>query len=564
MRLLGGAALPAAVTVVLLLAITLVALLAMGRDFSATPQFVATMWLAINHAPLRADGVTLGMLPLLPTILYGAAVAWQARQSAEPFAVAAQASLAAAERGVPTAATETAKRAAALVTCGLLLMPLAVTGLAITVLNAAPGEFPARADTVGSALTWTAVINVVAALVGLWFAHSRWIRMRVPQVLVAGLHIGLAFCFAIWALAGVTMIVALGMAWSDLGMLFGIADEDPWGQVSLGLLSIAYIPNLLVLTGSIAVGGQAHIGDASASVFSVAPGNLPALPLLAGWPAQTPHWSAQIVLVLGACAAIAVARLTAHWFATTRDGVVACFIGAATAVVVMLTVGLGAGGQVGLLGTAGFASLLTSGLVVAWVGLLGAATMALSLLGVERRRTAHEDRIRRRKERLASAAAAEAAGRGTGESAGGVADDEPTESAVAGEDLADSDLAAAADLELAERGEDADAKRGEDADAESGEDAGGQPAEVVELATADGADPAFFHDSPSGAAAEDRAAATAAATDPGDDSDAAPEQLLGSDPETTDELPIVGGDDVAATEDPGEAKTESARPQDKN
>lgn len=589
LRLLGGAALPTAVALALLLAIVLVALLAMGREFSATPQFVATLWLALNHAPLRADGVTLGMLPLLPTILYGAAVAWQARAASEPFSSSADDSLDRAERGVPTEATETAKRAAAILLGGLVLVPLAATGLAVTVLNAAPEDFPARADSVGSALTWTVVINLTAALVGLWAAHSRWVRKRVPQVLVAGMHIGLAFCFGIWALAAVTMLVALGAGWSDLGMLFGIADEDPWGQVALGLLSIAYIPNLLSLVGAVAVGGQAHIGDASASVFSVAPGNLPALPLLAGWPADTPHWTAQVVLVLGACVAIAVARLTAHWFAATRDGVVACFVGAVTAVVVFLVVGLGAGGEVGLLGSAGFSFLVTSGLVIAWVGLLGGATMALSLMGVERRRTAHEDRVRRRRERLAEAAAARSAGFGSGEPASGgdaaaetastaadsesgdaaaggaadIAEDKAdlTESAVAGEDLdadaldagpytavdpADEEPITEADLAAADA-EFAAADDGLD------EDADGAEAQVVELPAAtavttdgahgdttdthgdttdiaDGADPAFFDDAPAG------------------------------DPETTDELPIVTGEEGPDTE----AETDSARPGDKN
>lgn len=405
-KLLTSAVIPVGVTLALLVALTLIALLAMRREFSSMPHFVSTMWLAINQSPLSADGVTLSVLPLIPTLLYGFAVAWQARVTAMPYAVEAEQSVPTAMPGVPTDQMEAAHRAAALTTVVMVLIPVIVTGLAATVLDTASVDFPARVDGIGIALLWTAVINLVSVTAGLWWAHVRWVRKQVPHFVVAGLHMGGAFIAATWVIAGIVGLIFFIINWSDLGMLVGISEGDGWGMVALFLLSVGYAPNVFALGSAAVVGGQANIGDASASVFTVAPGDLPALPILAAWPASQPSWWWQLALIGSALAAVLIARYSARWFAATRDGVFACLVAAATAVVVSVFARFLAGGEVGLLGSAGYPLVLTCLLIIAWMGLLGSATMALSLVGVERKRTAAADRIRQRRERVAAKNAA--------------------------------------------------------------------------------------------------------------------------------------------------------------
>lgn len=405
-KLLTSAVIPVGVTLALLVALTLIALLAVRREFASMPHFVSTMWLAVNQAPLSADGVSLSVLPLVPTLLYGFAVAWQARVTAMPYALEAEESVSTAMPGVPTDQMEAAHRAAALTTVVMVLIPVIVTGLAATVLDTASTDFPARVDGIGIALLWTFVINLVSVTAGLWWAHVRWVRKQVPHFVVAGLHMGGAFVAATWVIAGIVGIVFFIINWSDLGLLFGTAEGDAWGLVALFLLSVGYAPNVFALGSAAVVGGQANIGDASASVFTVAPGDLPALPILAAWPASQPSWWWQLALVAAALAAVLIARYSARWFAATRDGVFACLVAAATAAIVSVLARFLVGGEVGLLGSAGYPLGLTCLLIVVWMGVLGSATMALSLVGVERKRTAAADRIRQRRERVAAKNAA--------------------------------------------------------------------------------------------------------------------------------------------------------------
>lgn len=405
-NLLMSAVIPVGVTLALLVALTLIALLAVRREFASMPHFVSTMWLAVNQAPLSADGVSLSVLPLVPTLLYGFAVAWQARVTAMPYALEAEESVSTAMPGVPTDQMEAAHRAAALTTVVMVLIPVIVTGLAATVLDTASTDFPARVDGIGIALLWTFVINLVSVTAGLWWAHVRWVRKQVPHFVVAGLHMGGAFVAATWVIAGIVGIVFFIINWSDLGLLFGTAEGDAWGLVALFLLSVGYAPNVFALGSAAVVGGQANIGDASASVFTVAPGDLPALPILAAWPASQPSWWWQLALVAAALAAVLIARYSARWFAATRDGVFACLVAAATAAIVSVLARFLVGGEVGLLGSAGYPLGLTCLLIVVWMGVLGSATMALSLVGVERKRTAAADRIRQRRERVAAKNAA--------------------------------------------------------------------------------------------------------------------------------------------------------------
>ena len=543
LRLLISAALPAAVTLAFLIAVTLIALLAIGREFLSTLQFVAVMWLAINQVPIVADGITLGALPLLPTIIYGAAVGWQARTLLVADAVAARNSLNHAEPGLPTEEMQRAMRGAAIAGLGLTAFPVIVTALALTVISAAPPEFPARCDSVGTALLWTIAVNALACLAGQWALHRSWLRYRIPSVVLAGIRIAAAYCAALIAIAGVMILVSLAFHWSEMSMLFATAEGDVWGSVALALLSIAYLPNLLIFGGSVAVGGQAHLGNASASVFSAAVDHLPALPIMAAWPAETPHWSVQAFLIAAVIAAVLVARFTARWFSTWKEGVYACLIGAGVATVFIVVAGLFAGGQVGVLGTAGLAPLLTAGLVAAWIGLVGSATMALSLVGVAKRRTAHEERVRQRRERLAAQAAASQPAHGAGAAALEDPSAEPTESSIEDDDP-----------DVIGHNHDHD---GAPNTADSADEAGLTAITFDDAETVDASD---NHQTPS----QDDAASAASPTDidtaeqPRDDAD--PGFLTEGETEITDELPAIDTDASDAdttTNTPAETTSET-------
>ena len=76
--------------------------------------------------------------------------------------------------------------------------------------------------------------------------------------------------------------------------------SEELGQLSLAVLSLLYLPNMVVGAAAMAVGSSAHIGFAAFSAFTVFGGDIPALPILAALPTPPlgPIWVA--LLIVGA------------------------------------------------------------------------------------------------------------------------------------------------------------------------------------------------------------------------------------------------------------------------
>src|SRR6185436_4282017 len=91
--------------------------------------------------------------------------------------------------------------------------------------------------------------------------------------------------------------------WSTMNDLYTITDSV-FGQFSLTVLSILYVPNVMVGTAAVAVGSSAHVGLATFSSFTVFGGDIPALPVLAASPSPPlgPVWVA--LLIVGAAAGV--------------------------------------------------------------------------------------------------------------------------------------------------------------------------------------------------------------------------------------------------------------------
>ncbi|MBB1042682.1 hypothetical protein G6022_15410, partial [Dietzia sp. Cai40] len=85
------------------------------------------------------------------------------------------------------------------------------------------------------------------------------------------------------------------------------------GTAALAAISIAYLPNVVMAAATLAVGGEAHLGEASYSVFAVSRGPMPEVPLAAALPTTDPHWSMQALLLVTVLVAAGLARAVAHW-----------------------------------------------------------------------------------------------------------------------------------------------------------------------------------------------------------------------------------------------------------
>ena len=116
---------------------------------------------------------------------------------------------------------------------------------------------------------------------------------------------------ALLGLSGVAAAGSLVVHWGTMHQLYAITDSF-FGQLSLTVLSVLYVPNIMVGASAMAVGSSAHVGFATFSSFTVFGGDIPALPILAVilTPPLGPVWVA--LLIIGAASAVAVGQQCAR------------------------------------------------------------------------------------------------------------------------------------------------------------------------------------------------------------------------------------------------------------
>ncbi|WP_404850354.1 DUF6350 family protein [Dietzia kunjamensis] len=379
----AAAALPVIVSVLVLAALTLAVLLFAADGFDSLFAVVAVEWLVVNRVPLTVDQVELGFLPLLPALIYVAVLARQTR-----------AVLADVEQPGP--------REAGAAVAGVTLAGLLLTGLATLLVGSAASDFAVRESALSTALLWTAGVGIVGSGLGVWLYFRRDLREILPLWVRGGIHLGTAFVAATWAIATLLVLVGLVMAWEPVGSVLEIG-KGVVGTAALTGISVAYLPNVVMTGAALMVGGEAHLGEASYSVFAVSRGPMPEVPLAAVLPTTNPHWVVQGLLLVTVFVAAGLARSVAHWFRTTGDAVKATWLAAGIVALVVAVSPVIAGGRLGMLGMVGTGSLIAASMALVLFGIIGSATIALSLAGLTRRRERAESELERRRRRAGTA-----------------------------------------------------------------------------------------------------------------------------------------------------------------
>ena len=375
----AAAALPVIVTVLVLSVLTLGALVFTARGFDSLFAVVAVEWLVVNRVPLTVDQVGLGFLPVLPALLYVAMLARQTR-----------AVLADVER--PGA------REAGAAVVGATVAGLVLTGLASLLVSSAASEFAVRETSLPLALAWTAAVGITGSGLGVWLYFRDELRESLPMWVRGGIHLGAAFVGATWAISAALVLIGVLFAWDPIAASLQIG-KGFVGTAALTAISVAYLPNVVMAGAALTVGGEAHLGEASYSVFALSRGPMPEVPLAAALPTTSPHWVVQGLLLVTVVVAAVLARSVAHWFRTTGDAVRAAWLAAAVVAVVMLVTPVVAGGELGVLGTVGTGALIAAGMALLMFGIIGSTTIALSLAGLTRRRERAESELARRRRR---------------------------------------------------------------------------------------------------------------------------------------------------------------------
>src|SRR5689334_23226048 len=159
--------------------------------------------------------------------------------------------------------------------------------------------------------------------------------------------------------------------------LYSITDSL-FGQLSLTVLSLLYLPNVVVGAAAVAVGSSAHVGLATFSAFTVLGGDVPALPVLAAVPTPPlgPVWVA--LLIVGAVSGVALGQQCARRALPPAQALAKVLVASALGAAGMALLGYAGGGPLGNFGDVKVDQATFGPAVFVWFAGIGALTAAMS------------------------------------------------------------------------------------------------------------------------------------------------------------------------------------------
>lgn len=356
---------PSIVALLVIAAIVLLQLLIANSDMTGAHGAIASMWLGVHLVPVSIGGVELGVMPLLPVL----AMVWGTARTT-----------AAATSG--TASWFVIRWVVASALGG----PLLIAAISLAVVHDAAAVL-AQLQT-PNALRAFASVLAVHAIGAVWGVGSR-VGRRVltasplPNWLPDAVRAATAGVLALVGLSGVVMVGSMVVHWATMHELYAITDSV-FGQLSLTVLSVLYVPNVVVGTAAVAVGSSAHVGLATFSSFTVFGGDIPALPVLAAVPSPPlgPVWVA--LLIVAAASGVAVGQQCARRPLPLLPALGKLVVAAAAAASTMALLGYAGGGRLGNFGDVGVDQATFGPAIFLWFVGIGALTVAMTG-GVARR-----------------------------------------------------------------------------------------------------------------------------------------------------------------------------------
>ncbi|HEY2449476.1 MAG TPA: DUF6350 family protein, partial [Mycobacterium sp.] len=220
------------------------------------------------------------------------------------------------------------------------------------------------------------VVHAIGALIGVGSqVGRRALRASpLPDWLGDSLRPAMAGVLALIGLSGMVTAGSLVAHWATMHGLYAITDSI-FGQFSLTVLSVLYVPNIVIGTAAVAVGSSAHLGFATFSSFTVFGGDIPALPVLAAAPSPPlgPAWVA--LLIVGASSGVAVGQQCARRSLPIRSAMAKVLAAAGLAALTMALLGYAGGGRLGNFGDVGVDQDTFGFAVFLWFAIVGAMTV---------------------------------------------------------------------------------------------------------------------------------------------------------------------------------------------
>ncbi|MGH3554896.1 MAG: cell division protein PerM, partial [Mycobacterium sp.] len=230
---------PALMALVIIAAVTLLELLIVNSDMTGALGAIASMWLGVHQVPISIGGRELGVMPLLPVLL----MVWAtARTTAQ---------------ATPAAASWFVIR---WIVASALGGPLLIAAISLAVIHDAASVIT-ELQTPSALPAFISVLMVhgIGASIGVGSRVGRRAldASPLPNWLGDSLRAAVAGVLALVGLSGVVMAGSLVVHWATMHELYAITDSI-FGQFSLTVLSVLYVPNVIVGTAAVAVGSSAH------------------------------------------------------------------------------------------------------------------------------------------------------------------------------------------------------------------------------------------------------------------------------------------------------------------
>jgi Family of unknown function (DUF6350) len=356
---------PALVALIIIAAVTLLQLVIANSDMTGALGAIASMWLGVHQVPISIGGRELGVMPLLPVLL----MVWgTARTTAQ---------------ATPATASWFAIR---WIVASALGGPLLIAAISLAVIHDAASVITElQTPSALRAFVSVLMVHAIGASIGVGSRVGRRVLAAspLPNWLPDSLRAATAGVLALFGLSGLVTAASLVVHWGTMQQLYAITNSI-FGQFSLTLLSILYVPNVIVGTSAMAVGSSAHLGFATFSSFTVFGGDIPALPVLAAAPNPPlgPAWVA--LLIIGASAAVALGQQCARRPLPLSEAMAKVGIAALVAALTMALLGYAGSGSLGNFGDVGIDQGTFGFAVFLWFTIVGATTVVMAG-GISRR-----------------------------------------------------------------------------------------------------------------------------------------------------------------------------------
>lgn len=359
--LLAVAFKPSGCALVSAAALVVITLVAASSDLTGTYGAVAAGWLGIHQVPLTIGQTSLGVLPLLPTIALMSAVARMCARATEP---------------------EDTNRDLGWLVGAAVAGPFLISLISLAVINDAAGAIPLAAPNPLASLGWVVGLHLCAALVGIAFRrqHSLLSAERTPLWAAAVVPAVTTAIRRLLGAAAVVTVLTLLWSWSEVGDLMHTSDGFV-GILGLTVLSLAYLPNVVVGTLAVSFGGTVHIGTASIGMLGVVDGPIPPLPALAGVPTGPAGVWWPVLAVVPMYVAVVLGRECALRCVDRVSAITATAVASVALTVLLVLLAVVGGGELGSFGHLGVTPILFAGIVFGCLTVFGCVSTAFAPVG---------------------------------------------------------------------------------------------------------------------------------------------------------------------------------------